>query len=230
MSEQFPPEHHDGTPIPNGMHGEIVDYSNSDTRQPATTVDGGAVTRSRALNHVLDDAPHHRRDSRPGHCARSQTQNPPRPTGALGSTSIVTAAPIIAALNIFTCLALAALIVAADQSPFLGNHTRVDPYPYRGLQHGGAAETPIELIQSVYSHLGANVSIARQRLGRAVTLSEKILFNHLADRILNPSRRARVTPSSTPIAWRCKMPRANGAPSIHDRRAATSGRAVHGAL
>ena len=44
-----------------------------------------------------------------------------------------------------------------------------------------AAETPIELISAVYSRLAANVAIARQRLGRPVTLAEKILFNHLAD-------------------------------------------------
>lgn len=45
------------------------------------------------------------------------------------------------------------------------------------------AGTPRELVESVYSRLNERVSIGRKRLGRGLTLSEKILFNHLADPI-----------------------------------------------
>src|SRR5581483_4150783 len=43
------------------------------------------------------------------------------------------------------------------------------------------ASTPIDLIDTVYGRLEERVGIARQRLGRPVTLAEKILFNHVAD-------------------------------------------------
>ncbi|HEX9970294.1 MAG TPA: aconitate hydratase [Acidimicrobiales bacterium] len=43
------------------------------------------------------------------------------------------------------------------------------------------ASTPSELIDEVYSRLDERTAIARRRLGRPVTLAEKILFNHLAD-------------------------------------------------
>src|SRR4051812_20751516 len=43
------------------------------------------------------------------------------------------------------------------------------------------ASTPIDLINEVYGRLEERVGIARQRLGRPVTLTEKILFNHVAD-------------------------------------------------
>jgi aconitate hydratase len=43
------------------------------------------------------------------------------------------------------------------------------------------AGTPLELIDQVYSRLDERTAIARRRLGRPVTLAEKILFNHLAD-------------------------------------------------
>ena len=45
----------------------------------------------------------------------------------------------------------------------------------------GAATTPIELVDSVYARLPERVAVARRRLGRPLTLAEKILFNHLAD-------------------------------------------------
>ena len=44
-----------------------------------------------------------------------------------------------------------------------------------------SANTPIELVQDVYDELPGNVAIARKRLGRPLTLTEKILVNHLAD-------------------------------------------------
>jgi aconitate hydratase len=37
------------------------------------------------------------------------------------------------------------------------------------------------LVNDVYSKLPGNVAVARERLGRPLTLTEKILFNHLAD-------------------------------------------------
>ena len=43
------------------------------------------------------------------------------------------------------------------------------------------ASTPIELVAEVYGRLAQRVEVARRRLGRPVTLAEKILFNHLAD-------------------------------------------------
>ena len=43
------------------------------------------------------------------------------------------------------------------------------------------ATTPIELVDAVYAALPGNVQIARDRLGRPLTLTEKILINHLTD-------------------------------------------------
>ncbi len=43
------------------------------------------------------------------------------------------------------------------------------------------ANTPIELINEVYSTLDERLAIGRERLGRALTLTEKILINHLDD-------------------------------------------------
>ena len=43
------------------------------------------------------------------------------------------------------------------------------------------ATTPTELVHDVYRRLASRVEIGRQRLGRPLTLTEKILFNHLDD-------------------------------------------------
>jgi aconitate hydratase len=43
------------------------------------------------------------------------------------------------------------------------------------------ASTPLELLDEVYGRLAARTEIGRRRLGRPLTLAEKILFNHLAD-------------------------------------------------
>ena len=43
------------------------------------------------------------------------------------------------------------------------------------------ASTPVELVEEVYGRLAQRAEVARRRLGRPVTLAEKILFNHLAD-------------------------------------------------
>ncbi|MEM8707282.1 MAG: aconitate hydratase [Actinomycetota bacterium] len=42
-----------------------------------------------------------------------------------------------------------------------------------------AASTPIDLIRGVYATLDERIGAARERFGRALTLSEKILINHL---------------------------------------------------
>ena len=43
------------------------------------------------------------------------------------------------------------------------------------------AGTPISLVEGVYASLAARCDIGRQRLGRPLTLAEKILINHLVD-------------------------------------------------
>ncbi len=43
------------------------------------------------------------------------------------------------------------------------------------------ADTPVELVESVYATLPDNVQLGRERLGRPLTLAEKILVNHLVD-------------------------------------------------
>jgi aconitate hydratase len=44
-----------------------------------------------------------------------------------------------------------------------------------------AATTPIELVEEVYARLPERASLGRERLGRSLTLAEKILVNHLRD-------------------------------------------------
>ena len=44
-----------------------------------------------------------------------------------------------------------------------------------------SSSTPVELVERVYATLSERVSIAARRLGRPLTLAEKILVNHLAD-------------------------------------------------
>ena len=44
-----------------------------------------------------------------------------------------------------------------------------------------SAGTPIELVNGVYRSLPANVALGRKRLGRNLTLTEKILINHLSN-------------------------------------------------
>ncbi len=43
------------------------------------------------------------------------------------------------------------------------------------------ASTPVELVEGVYGSLAERVAIGRRRLGRPLTLTEKILLNHLTD-------------------------------------------------
>ena len=44
-----------------------------------------------------------------------------------------------------------------------------------------SATTPIDLVDAVYAKLGERVALGRQRLGKPLTLTEKILINHLRD-------------------------------------------------
>src|SRR6478609_7832615 len=44
-----------------------------------------------------------------------------------------------------------------------------------------SASTPIELVAGVYATLPARAALGRERLGRPLTLTEKILINHLVD-------------------------------------------------
>jgi aconitate hydratase len=53
------------------------------------------------------------------------------------------------------------------------------------------ATTPTELVEEVYGRLPQRVEVARRRLGRPVTLAEKILFSHLADPEGQPLERGR---------------------------------------
>ncbi len=49
------------------------------------------------------------------------------------------------------------------------------------MTSGVTASTPIGLIDEVYARLEDRIATGRRRLGRPLTLGEKILFNHLAD-------------------------------------------------
>src|SRR4051795_5866246 len=53
------------------------------------------------------------------------------------------------------------------------------------------ASIPIALVEEVYGRLAQRSDVARRRLGRPVTLAEKILFNHLADPEGQPLERGR---------------------------------------
>src|SRR5438132_4996557 len=53
------------------------------------------------------------------------------------------------------------------------------------------ASTPIELSEEGYGRLEQAVDVAGRRLGRPVTLAEKILFNHLAEPESQPLERGR---------------------------------------
>src|SRR5689334_1146123 len=44
-----------------------------------------------------------------------------------------------------------------------------------------SANTPIELVEGVYATLPERAALGRERLGRPLTLTEKVLINHLVD-------------------------------------------------
>jgi len=51
-----------------------------------------------------------------------------------------------------------------------------------------AESTPIELIEGVYANLDASIALGREKLGRPLTLTEKVLINHLASTDQNLER------------------------------------------
>lgn len=53
------------------------------------------------------------------------------------------------------------------------------------------AGTPLELVEGVYKTLTANTELGRKRLGRPLTLAEKILINHLVDPTTQEMERGR---------------------------------------
>ncbi|MEY3806658.1 MAG: aconitase [Actinomycetota bacterium] len=60
------------------------------------------------------------------------------------------------------------------------------------------AGTPIELVEGVYKTLTANSELGRKRLGRPLTLAEKILINHLVDPANQEMERGRSYADFTP--------------------------------
>src|SRR6187399_1662472 len=54
-----------------------------------------------------------------------------------------------------------------------------------------SASTPIELVDAVYGRLGDRAAVGRRRLGRPLTLAEKILVNHLRDAESQETERGR---------------------------------------
>ncbi|MFO7282026.1 MAG: aconitase family protein, partial [Thermoanaerobacterales bacterium] len=54
-----------------------------------------------------------------------------------------------------------------------------------------SATTPVEQVAEVYARLRERVALGRERLGRPLTLAEKILINHLRDPEGQPLERGR---------------------------------------
>ena len=90
------------------------------------------------------------------------------------------------------------------------------------------ATTPIELVEEVYGRLAERVALGRERLGRPLTLAEKIL-RQPPPRPREPGARAgpqlhRLRPRPRRHAGRH---RPDGAAPVHDRRPARGGGALH---
>ena len=69
-----------------------------------------------------------------------------------------------------------------------------------------SAGTPIELVEGVYATLAERAAAGRERFGRPLTLTEKILVNHLDDPTAPDRARRHATPTSTPTASPCRTP------------------------
>ena len=69
------------------------------------------------------------------------------------------------------------------------------------------ASTPIELVNGVYGRLPERVALGRERLGRPLTFTEKVLAQP-PPRPEAAGHRARrsATPTSTPTASPCRTP------------------------
>ena len=70
------------------------------------------------------------------------------------------------------------------------------------------AGTPIELVEGVYATLPGRVAAGRERFGRPLTLTEKILLNHLYDPTSSGPTTAPTVPPSTTLEM--ARPRACG--------------------
>ena len=93
------------------------------------------------------------------------------------------------------------------------------------------AGTPIELVEGVYATLAANAQLGRERLGRPLTLTEKILINHLGDPAAQEIDAWRQLQRLPPRPGRdAGRDRADGAAAVHDRRPAADRGAEHRAL
>ena len=68
-----------------------------------------------------------------------------------------------------------------------------------------SAGTPIELVNNVYDKLAASVAIGRDRLGRPLTLTEKILINHLSMPKTQEMERGRSYATSHQTELPCRM-------------------------
>ncbi len=67
------------------------------------------------------------------------------------------------------------------------------------------ASTPLSLVEQVYDRLPERVGLGRERLGRPLTLAEKILINHLRDAHSQQLERgSTATPTSIPIVLPCR--------------------------
>jgi aconitate hydratase len=82
------------------------------------------------------------------------------------------------------------------------------------------AGTPIELVEGVYATLPERAAAGRERFGRPLTLTEKILLNHLATPTEAIERGGSYTDFRPRPRRHAGRHRADGAAAVHDRRAA----------
>jgi aconitate hydratase len=69
-----------------------------------------------------------------------------------------------------------------------------------------SASTPTELVEAVYARTAEAVAVGRERLGRPLTLAEKILFGHMADASAQDLERGRAYGEFHPDRWPCRTP------------------------
>ena len=75
-----------------------------------------------------------------------------------------------------------------------------------------SASTPLELVETVYERFENRIDAARDRLGRALTLSEKILIAHLDD----PSSEFERGVTYNDLRPDARCHGADGAAAVHD--------------
>ena len=92
------------------------------------------------------------------------------------------------------------------------------------------ATTPIELVEGVYASLPGRVAAGRERLGRPLTLTEKILINHLADPERGDRARRHLQRLPSRPCRHAGRHRPDGAAAVHDRRPVRGRRPLHRAL